>query len=33
MVEECDLDKNGKLDAEEREIYLEDMDRELQKLR
>ena len=30
MVEEYDLDKNGKLDAEEREIYLEDRRRRME---
>ena len=30
MVEEYDLDKNGKLDAEEREIYLEDRRRKME---
>jgi hypothetical protein len=30
MVDEYDLDKNGKLDAEEREIYLEDRRRRME---
>ena len=30
MVDEYDLDKNGKLDAEEREIYLEDRRRKME---
>ena len=30
MVEEYDLDKNGKLDEEERAIYLEDRRRKME---
>ena len=30
MVEEYDLDKNGKLDAEERQLYLEDRRRKIE---
>ena len=30
MVEEYDLDKNGKLDAEERQLYLDDRRRRLE---